>query len=227
MSFLKNLFNIGKAQETTSTSSETDQKATQGRAINEDILCPYCGASLGVKPARKKKCPSCSQPVFVIDGMLLTQQQADTKRALRRLEMFDVTAAAFEKARSSLKKEFGSEPSANDVTWRILNSIIAEAKADENLKMVYYEMASLAKGEGKDPKPYQSQAIRQDLLSYKRMGVKRVQVFGITDYATCDHCRSYANKTMSLEKALKEMPLPGTCSSPEGCRCLYSPVIDD
>ena len=212
----------GKAEQVRKV--ESKQRKQQSKT---SARCPYCSEVLEKKPARKKICPSCSKPIFIRKGVLLTQAQTEAIDAQKRLEMFDISIAEFKKTRKALQKKFGSEPSTNDIVWRILNNLISRAKSDANLKMVYFEMALIANAEGKDPKPYQEQAIRQDLLSYKRMNVKKVEIFGMSDNFACEHCKSLAHKVISIDKALQDMPIPGDCTSSEGCRCIFSPADDD
>ena len=59
------------------------------------VKCPYCAKELAEKPARKKKCPHCSQYIYVRQGKPLTEKQALENDLERRwlgiLERYDVS----------------------------------------------------------------------------------------------------------------------------------------
>jgi hypothetical protein len=48
------------------------------------ILCPYCGYDLKVMPQRKKKCPSCSRPIYV-----KSTPENRTKRIMTEVQAID------------------------------------------------------------------------------------------------------------------------------------------
>ena len=189
--------------------------------------CPYCSSELDKKPARKKKCPHCSQYIFVHKGNLLTQEQKATIEGFYRLEPHGVTKKDFEKHINKLEAKYGSKPPINDVVWSILNELVSKRKNPSELSMIYDEMASFAQSEGKDPKPYQTQANKLQLIEYSHDDfVKQVEISIIEDAACCDYCLSMANKKFPIKKAIKEMPIPGDCTSEHGCRCNYVAVMN-
>jgi hypothetical protein len=140
------------------------------------------------------------------------------------LESYGVTKKEFEKHEERLADKYGSKPPINDVVWSILNKLVTKLKNPSELRLVYFEMADLAQSEGKDSKPYRAQANKLQLTEYSG-AVKQVEISIIEDSRCCDYCLSLANKKFTIKKAIKEMPIPGKCTSEDGCRCVYSPVM--
>ena len=101
-----------------------------------DPICPYCGNALEKMPGRKKKCPSCSNFIFVRTRPL------DEKRVLIRedqkeemeeqwaikhdvYEEFSTgrwgTKEELESMRDELRKRSGREPLERDIQWQLFN----------------------------------------------------------------------------------------------------------
>ena len=92
--------------------------------------CPYCNTKLEVIPKAKKKCPRCEKYIFSRTRPL------DKKKVLIREDQKDDLEKEWEKyhahkeeeslaedpqyieAKKELKKQFGKEPSINDIKWR-------------------------------------------------------------------------------------------------------------
>lgn len=209
--------NSVNAQMKTSTTSKS---STQKKAP-QPAKCPYCKGHLEKKPSRKKKCPHCSEYIFVRKGNLLTELQKETYDMIKSLEDYGITKTKFMKHQATLREEFGCEPSLNDVAWRILNKAITQVEDRSDVKMINQRMASIAVSEGKDPKPYLTQARKQELLSYKELGVTKVQISSIQHRGSCEYCKSLDGKVISLKEALSKMPIPGDCTASSGCSCMY------
>lgn len=71
---------------------------------------------------------------------------------------------------------------------------------------------------------------RQQLLGLKKMGVEKVEILSAGHGNSCQKCFSMDGKVLSIEEALKTMPLPvKDCATDvfevgRGfCRCTYSP----
>lgn len=194
---------------------------------SRDDKCPYCSAVLEKKPARKTKCPHCGNYIFVRKGHLLTEDQMTIEEWVNRLAEFGVTKEVFSRHRKQLSEQFGSQPSVNDIIWRVLNSLAASTTDHSQAKLVYHEMAYLVRGEGNDPKPYLAEAAKHELLDLKKSGViSRVRVQTANDSFVCAQCRALAEKVFTVEQALNDMPIPNACENENGCRCWYSSVVD-
>jgi hypothetical protein len=185
--------------------------------------CPYCGYEFEVTPKRKKKCPNCKKFIFVRKGELVTEEEAYIRDTLFRLH---IPRGEFEEARKELSKRFGQVAIVNDAIWMILNNRVGTDYHET--KIAYYQMADIVSSEGKDPKPYIRLALETELLHLKEFGVKEVEIVGCggrnDDPSTCEKCRSILGKRLTIEQALKYMPIPKVCERVEGCRCDYKPV---
>jgi hypothetical protein len=97
-----------------------------------DAVCPYCEASLQKKPGRKKKCPHCSNFIYVRtrpqdkakvllreDQLLAMEEQWSIANGTH--EHFVAQQSRLKSVTDQLRTRFGREPSANDVQWSMLN----------------------------------------------------------------------------------------------------------
>jgi DNA-directed RNA polymerase subunit RPC12/RpoP len=202
------------------------RKEVSPRITGDESICPHCNTPLAKKPIRKTKCPYCGNYILVKKGQLLTEEQKAIEEWLDRLQPLGLTRSKFHQHAEQLAQQFGFQPSVNDIIWRILNALISSTTNRSNLKLLYNEMARIAIDEGKDPKPYLAEAIRSDLLDLKSSGVvSHVGINTANDDHVCLKCRSLAHKVLTVDEALKTMPIPNTCESRNGCRCWYSPVF--
>ena len=188
--------------------------------FKKKIYCPNCHQQLDVAPKRKAKCPHCKQYIYIRQGNLVTEDEAQTVDWLVFLEKYDITRRKFDIERDALSERFKTRASANDTVWSILNKLVATHPED-----AYREMARLVSQEGKDAQPYIEQALRTQLMSYKARGIKTVWVVGYDndngpDYSTCPGCVELNRKKFSIDEALEKMPVPRNCSS-GWCRCGY------
>jgi hypothetical protein len=164
----------------------------------------------------------------------MTHEEANLQDWLQRgsIEFLGITRQVYEKHRKALAKEFGFEPSPNDVRWRILNSMVGATRDYNDLKFIYLELGHIASEEGKDTTPYITEALRCELLAIKaNMGdwTYRIHIHTSNDHLVCSACREAAEKSYSIEEALEHMPIPSLCQSEHGCRCTYSAklVLED
>lgn len=196
------------------------------------VKCPYCAKELAEKPARKKRCPHCSQYIYVRQGKPLTEKQALENDLERRwlgiLERFGVNERMLADERKNLSKQLKAEASMNDTLWRVLNALVPKQHDPVDLEQLYLLMGDFVKDEGKDPDPFIRQAmvvkqdsIRKQLLGHKRESSDRlyVRVMTANDDYVCDACRGVAKRTYEIDIFLKQMPIPSSCTSPRGCRC--------
>ena len=119
MKFLKKIFGKGEKP--------------QMNGIGEIDHCPYCKEKLEKIPTRKSKCPHCKEYIYSRTRpsdrkkILIREDQIkelenewskyyDEKEKSELYEQED-----FKKARDDLTKQFGKEPSINDVKWRVYN----------------------------------------------------------------------------------------------------------
>ena len=72
----------------------------------------------------------------------------------------------------------------------------------------------------------QQEQRKQELLSYKRDGINKVEIYTAIDSNTCESCLSLHNKQVPIDEALKAQPLPVQDCTKPFCRCVYIPVVD-
>lgn len=98
---------------------------------NTEPICPYCSKPLAKMPAKKKKCPECGNFIFVRtrpsdnEKVLVTEAQTELIKEQWAIangthEEYLKEKATFNSTKDHLTKQFGCEPSDNDVRWRLL-----------------------------------------------------------------------------------------------------------
>ena len=187
--------------------------------------CPYCGEELDPKPTHNQACPHCGQQIFVREGKLLTEEEIAIRDRLDFLGEWGVTLREFDKHRAKLTEELGRQATVNEAAWGLLHQLAKDLRHHCGQRVVFAEMAHLARVEGQDPNPHVAEALRAELRALKKDGFYRtVQVLVHDDDATCATCRELADKIFPLDEALAQMPIPAICQSKHGCRCTYLPV---
>jgi len=138
MGFFKKLFDSQKERLPNEELKKTSKSSIKSKKDKKNIFieigkmdsCPYCNRKLKVIPKAKKKCPYCEKYIFVRTRPL------DRKKVLIREDQKEDLEKEWEKyhaqkeeesltedsqymeAKKELKKQFGKEPSVNDVKWR-------------------------------------------------------------------------------------------------------------
>ena len=198
------------------------------------MKCPYCEFELAKKPTRKKKCPNCSESIFVREGKLFTEKQIEDlalkKRWLTKLKWYGATEEMFDQERKNLSKKFGFEASINDTIWGMMMKLLS--KQDDLLKMehLYLSMGDFVTEEGKDPAPYiqeskkvKEKAMKEQLQYWKTVYSSytnvKASIYTANDEYVCEVCDSASKRTYKVDEFLEEMPIPLNCISLHGCRC--------
>jgi hypothetical protein len=129
------------------------------------------------------------------------------------LQSFGISRADFQDMRRSLASIDGWEPNELDIVWELLHTLERqESQAGKPnfrlLRMIYQSMAILACETQKPYLEFLVESNRMLLLSYKQRGnVNRVQLLTVGK-DNCPACQKYNREIMSLEQALKRMPIP-------------------
>ncbi len=187
-------------------------------------LCPYCRQILDKTPKRKTKCPHCGKYIHVraqqqyVGSALLTQADAHAVDWARQL---DIDPADFRHKRRQLAKTLGIEAPLSDVMWSIL-----QERGDT------FSMALFSYQVGKDYSSLLEESARRELMRYKDWGSPaRVEILAAAN--SCECCRAQNGSLLTVDEALKTMPLPNkSCTyelapgRPGWCRCTYLPVLD-
>jgi hypothetical protein len=64
---------------------------------------------------------------------------------------------------------------------------------------------------------------KRNLQQYKRLGVKKVEIYPAFDDKMCPHCKAAAG-VYPIDK-VPSLPIQD-CSNPKGCRCTYISVVE-
>jgi hypothetical protein len=215
-------------------------------------ICPYCGEELEKRPKRKKKCPFCQNFIYVRtlpatrEKVLVTEEQAqriqkEWDRIWRRnkwldtLKTYGITEEIFESHKKSLSDQWKRVVADSDIIWSLFNELLQEnMKLGDfhTLKMLYHNMAFFLDEEGQEFFGVLVERQRMELMEYKtQCGVAKVRITTSAD--SCPACKKLDGKVLTIQKALKTMPIPcKECtttmySKREGfCRCMYGAVMD-
>ncbi len=133
-------------------------------SIGEIDRCPYCKEKLDLIPLRKKKCPHCGETMYSRTRpadrkkILITEQQKDevevqwSKYHEIQEETKLIGNPEFADAKKELTKQFGKEPSLNDVKWRVYNQNIIKYASERQWGLYRnnkLDMANLLQKEGR------------------------------------------------------------------------------
>tara|TARA_Y100000310_G_C20627266_1_gene786629 strand:+ start:32 stop:1612 length:1581 start_codon:yes stop_codon:yes gene_type:complete len=130
MGFLNKIFSSKKENKS------KNKIKTNLKEIGETDKCPYCKKILEKIPARKSKCPYCNEYMYSRTRpsdrkkVLVTEKQKEeieeqwTKYYEIQEESNLMENPEFVSAKKELTKQFGKEPSINDIKWRVFNQNI-------------------------------------------------------------------------------------------------------
>lgn len=224
-----------------------DQKVERFLAI-----CPYCGKALEKVPQRKKKCKFCGNFIFVKrlpstrETVLVTESEAkkidlEWEKRNERIEYLNILAGYglkendFERRKSELSEKRKGEASDRDVVLSLLNELTLKYIKNndyQGLSHLYYTMALILDKAGKDFKECLAQSNKMNLLDFRTAGIKKVRIRTAGEQS-CSACKALSGKVISVDEALKSMPLPCEhCTSsvhsdnPGFCRCQYVYEMD-
>lgn len=126
--------------------------------------------------------------------------------------------------------------SPNDIRWGELNRQVSEAMKNSDwatMKGCYNEMAYIVAKEGKEAQHLIKERNKCELNRLKKEGITTKVEILIGDIETsCKYCISLEGKILTIDEALKTMPIPGDClndvfgTGHSFCRCNYLPIID-
>ena len=202
-------------------------------------VCPYCKKILDKRPKRKKKCPHCQNCIYVRtlpdgDGKKVLVTEDGAKRIeldwqkvwwrnqwLRRVKQDGSSDHDLDRVRKSLTERFGEQPTDADVVWALLN----ETGDNFSMALFLYE-------EGRDFLQLLQQLRETELMRYNEWGTPtQVEILAGDD--SCDSCKSQNGRILTVDEALKTMPIPNKSCTYElergklgWCRCVYLPAID-
>ena len=208
------------------------------------ISCPYCRYDLKVMPQRKKKCPSCSRPIYVKSTpenrskRIMTEVQAidaENQWSLYNLRQKSLsTLFPFGLLEQDIEKEIAlSAKTDSEAVVSLLTRIIADTTDLHKRKMAWSHLAIYAEAEDRPFYEYLVESIRCELHRYKQRGVKKVEIITAGHGNACLECESHERETFDIDDAIRLMPIPrSTCTRtiagvrPGFCRCSYVPLAE-
>jgi len=148
---------------------------------------------------------------------------------MSRLSLFGVTDEAWGDARRDLDSRGGGAFSESDVLWSILNRLVSDNLVSSDfsaLKSLYFQMGLFSVGEGRESFDCFRRSSEMALRSLQRGGVSRVAISTAGRGNACPECYRQNDREVSVEEAIRTLPLPhANCSSPYGyCRCTWVPA---
>lgn len=214
--------------------------------------CPYCDHQLDNFPKRKKKCPSCSNQIFVRwspnqeQPVLVTEEESakidqekenirEKERLISKIKEYDFTEEEFNKIKRDFYEKNKFEMKDNDAIWTMFNSKVTELIKEGNYSdssITYYQMALfLTREEGRNPLLLLQASNKTKLLECKQEGIKKVEISSSGN--GCNHCEKQNGKIYKVDVAFEKSILPNiNCTfdafgtSHPFCRCIYLPVLD-
>src|SRR5690606_10019656 len=153
--------------------------------------CPYCGVLLVKFPARKTKCESCGQFIYVrtspedeVTKILVTENELAgiesrwemvmyRKRWLRTLREYGVSKSDFISMKKELSVKFGQVASDRDVIWSLLVSLVSKPELHSTLHSIYYTQGLFLDEEGRDSFHIRQHSIKAEPNKFKSTNVVR------------------------------------------------------
>jgi len=160
----------------------------------------------------------------IFTSHLLSEDDANAVDWVRELEHYGMNAKGFLKERKKLARKLGSDVPSKEAIWSLLNILVGKTKDIQALGQIYCDMAVFLNQEGKDFFVPLQQSVKMKLL-WLEGSVKKVEIMS---GGGCEVCRKLDGKKLSIEEALKKMPIPvRECENylydaKQGfCRCTY------
>ena len=228
-------------------STESKRQLVKHAAPSNEAPCPYCHEPIRPVPTRKRKCPHCKKtihvkrrpdegekrPVTKEEAEEIERQWRERQRDagfVRDLSQFGCSERDGERLRHALEVEFGQPPANDDVVWRAANELVSKSIGVQDwgmLRITYFRMALLLQNRGQDGFAMAQESCRAALREFAANGFDQV---AIDSTGGCAPCRKLARKRFTLERALREMPIPvRDCKwdqrnegGPGWCRCMYT-----
>lgn len=249
---------VANQQKKTATIDGAINQATEKYAVLESKLlstslsCPHCKTELEKMPGKTKTCSYCQNQILVRTSHVthnkailpnenvakIEKLWAEYRYSIRWMKKlnqhYDVSSHVFSKKITELSAKFGSDPNHPDVIWGIFNDLAIKMMSKDTVDYgkisgLYFDQA-LFLYEGNTPffGALQESNIMM-LMRFQKQGIKKVEIPSCED--SCEHCRKQGGRILTVNQALKEMPIPRKgCThelekgKPGWCRCAYQPV---
>lgn len=204
--------------------------------------CPYCRTDLTPAPAKKKKCPSCLQYIYVRTLPITRERVLATEEAIviiaeawvsyhethrcywpTLLKAHNITDLDFLRSQNYLSRKMGREAYESEVVWYLLNNLLGKSQTHRERRLIFLNMATFAKEVG-EPQYFilLQLSAHAELLDIQTIGFfKDVIIHNLRGEYTCPTCKQLEGKVYSITEALKTMPIPNPDCRHGHCNCRY------
>jgi hypothetical protein len=159
----------------------------------------------------------------------LKEEDALAVDEFEKLKAHGITKRNFTSEKNRLSKENKAEVSSIDVCLNLYNKLILQNKDLNLLKTLYFEMALFLYSLNRNFFNQLQMSAKMELMAYKQQGVKSVYILTCGE-ASCPECKKLSDKVYSIDRALRENPVPCKACSFElhkgikgWCKCQYTP----
>jgi hypothetical protein len=179
---------------------------------------------------RKAKCPLCGEQIYVrttqelFTYQWLTERQARAADWMKSIENFGLGLQTYREKEELLRLSSGAQPDPLDVIWEMIKIMMDRESTRQS---AYHMAAQYLDDEGQYFIPMLRRAHALSISNYA--GLAGVDTFQIEAEQCCEECYKQHGKIGSLDKALKDtpLPIPGCTRKRKGlpgfCTCYLSP----
>ena len=191
-------------------------------------------------PTRRRKCRDCGDTIHTRTDRKKRRKYLLTADQAKQRDQEEAERKAAEQAEAERKKKEAQRRARRerDIQWKELSKMAQKAMRARDwhtLSDVYTQQAYILFAEGRPHHDVAVEAQRFNLMSLRDLGILAVRVRASRDGRVCDHCASLDGKVLTIEEALKQMPIPGSScfdgshENPHGgrCRCVYQAVLPE
>jgi len=210
------------------------------------LECPTCKQALVKYSESRFKCPHCRNWIYFRDYRLVTKEEYAVLREeynRRRQEEWQresqaedltklgLTEAMYQQREQELSKTTGVAPKRPAVLLSLFNENIMKVRDLNEREERYNRLAIILNRAGEESFHILKAAAKTGLAALKKEGFVNVSIM---TNETCEACNKVNGKVLSIEEALRTMPIPiKECANypynetRSFCTCWYSSEYDD
>jgi hypothetical protein len=209
--------------------------------------CPICIKAIPERTTRSRfKCPHCRNWVYFLGDNLVTMEDHERlaekyyqdrhSERLRETMTEELAKIGLTKERlkwreQELLAKMGVQPQKISVILSLFSETILKVKGLYEKWDRYISLADILHKGGEDSFPVLQVAAKTKLAALKKEGYRNVSIIA---GGTCPACEKLDGKVISIDQALKTMPIPiRTCKNRSKdekyafCNCQYLGKVDD
>ena len=163
-------------------------------------------------PAKKTRCQSCGEFIFVRDGRLMTAQQIEQERTARiranDIQYLGFSVEQFQARDKALIDEAGHRPAFVDVIISLVEDMEAELKALDDdiskfqkLHSLYLSTADILRREGRDQRPMRRLGHLFNAMLMQKIGFEKLAFFA--PEGSCEQCVNLSGRIYSAGEMIR------------------------